>query len=79
MSRSYTSSPPCASMACSGTPLPFFILIYRGRVSTLGTCDIFMKEVQPLRDKHDKLRIVERALFFSGELTIPTIRVAVRR
>jgi hypothetical protein len=24
MSRSYTSSPPSASMACSGTALPFF-------------------------------------------------------
>jgi hypothetical protein len=27
MSRSYTSSPPCASMACCGTPLPFDIYI----------------------------------------------------
>jgi hypothetical protein len=26
MSRSYTSSPPCASMACSGTALLYFIL-----------------------------------------------------
>jgi hypothetical protein len=26
MSRSYTSSPPCASMACSGTTLLFFLL-----------------------------------------------------
>jgi hypothetical protein len=26
MSRSYTSSPPCASMACSGTPLLYFTL-----------------------------------------------------
>jgi hypothetical protein len=26
MSRSYTSSPPCATMMCSGTALPFTIL-----------------------------------------------------
>jgi hypothetical protein len=26
MSRSYTSSPPCASMACSGTPLPLILV-----------------------------------------------------
>jgi hypothetical protein len=37
-----------------------------------------MNEVQPLRDKHDKLKIQERALFFSGELIIPAISVAVR-
>jgi hypothetical protein len=37
-----------------------------------------MKEVQPLRDKHDKLKIKERALFFTGELIIPAIGVAVR-
>jgi hypothetical protein len=37
-----------------------------------------MKEVQPLRDKHDKLKIKERALFFTGELLIPAIGVAVR-
>jgi hypothetical protein len=37
-----------------------------------------MKEVQPLRDKHDKLKINECALFFTGELIIPAIRVAVR-
>jgi hypothetical protein len=49
-----------------------------GRVPNLGRCDIFMKEVQPLGDKHDKLKIEERDLFFSGELIIPTIGVAVR-
>jgi hypothetical protein len=37
-----------------------------------------MKEVQPPRDKHDKLKIKERALFFTGELIIPAIGVAVR-
>jgi hypothetical protein len=37
-----------------------------------------MKEVQPLREKHDKLKIKERALSFTGELTIPAIGVAVR-
>jgi hypothetical protein len=37
-----------------------------------------MKEVQPLRDKHNKLKIKERALFFTGELIIPAIDVAVR-
>jgi hypothetical protein len=42
-----------------------------GRVPKLGRCDIFMKEVQPLRDKHDKL-------FFTGELIKPAIGVAVR-
>jgi hypothetical protein len=30
MSRSYTSSPPCASMACSGTPLPLHTYITDG-------------------------------------------------
>jgi hypothetical protein len=29
MSRSYTSSPPSASMACSGTALPFFMVMER--------------------------------------------------
>jgi hypothetical protein len=37
-----------------------------------------MKEVQPLRDKHDKLKIKKRALFFTGELIIPAFSVAVR-
>jgi hypothetical protein len=37
-----------------------------------------MKEVQPLRDKHDKLKLKERALFFTGEQIIPAIGVAVR-
>jgi hypothetical protein len=37
-----------------------------------------MKDVQPLRDKHDKLNIKERALFFAGELIIPAVGVAVR-
>jgi hypothetical protein len=37
-----------------------------------------MKEVQPLRHKHDKLKIKERALFFTGELIITAISVAVR-
>jgi hypothetical protein len=49
-----------------------------GRIPNLGRCDIFMKEVQPLRDKHVKLKIKERALFFTGKLIIPTIGVAVR-
>jgi hypothetical protein len=46
--------------------------------TNLGRCDIFMKEVQPPRDKHDKLKIKERALFFTGELIIPAIRIAVK-
>jgi hypothetical protein len=37
-----------------------------------------MKEVQPFRDKHDKLKIKERALFFTGEKIIPAIGIAVR-
>jgi hypothetical protein len=37
-----------------------------------------MKEVQPLRDKHDKLKTKERALLSAGELLIPAIDVAVR-
>jgi hypothetical protein len=37
-----------------------------------------MKEVQPLRDKHDKLKIKKRALFFTGEPFIPAIGVVVR-
>jgi hypothetical protein len=49
-----------------------------GRVPNLGRCDIFMKEVQPLGDKHNKLKIKERALLFTGELIIPAIGVAVR-
>jgi hypothetical protein len=48
------------------------------RVRNLGKYDIFMKEAQPLRDKHDKLKIKERALFFTGELIVPTIGVAMR-
>jgi hypothetical protein len=48
----------------------------RGRAPNLGRCDIFMKEVQPLRHKHDELKIKERALFFTGELIIPAISVA---
>jgi hypothetical protein len=43
-----------------------------------GVCDIFIKEVQPLRKKHDKLNIKERAVLFTGELLIPAIDVAVR-
>jgi hypothetical protein len=50
----------------------------RGRATNLERCDIFMKEVQPLRDKHDKLKIKEGALFFTGELIISAISVAVR-
>jgi hypothetical protein len=37
-----------------------------------------MKDVQPLRDKHDKLKIKERALPSAGELLIPAIGAAVR-
>jgi hypothetical protein len=37
-----------------------------------------MKEVQLLRDKHDKLKIKARALFSAGELITPAIGVAVR-
>jgi hypothetical protein len=37
-----------------------------------------MKKVQPLHDKHDKLKIKERALLFTGELIIPAIGVAMR-
>jgi hypothetical protein len=37
-----------------------------------------MKVVQPFRDKHDKLEIKERALFFTGKLIIPAVGVAVR-
>jgi hypothetical protein len=49
-----------------------------GRVPNLGRCDIFMKKVQPLRDKHDKLKIKECALFFTGDLIIPAVGVVVR-
>jgi hypothetical protein len=52
--------------------------MYRGRATNLGRCDIFMKEVQLLRDKHDNLKIKERALFFTGELVTSVIGVAVR-
>jgi hypothetical protein len=55
----------------------FFRNVGRGRATNLGRCDIFMKEVHPLRDKHDKLKIKERALFFTGELIIPAIGGAV--
>jgi hypothetical protein len=37
-----------------------------------------MKKVQPLRDKHDKLKIKDRAVLFTGELIISAIGVAVR-
>jgi hypothetical protein len=37
-----------------------------------------MKEVQPIRDKHDKLKIKERALLSADELLIPAIGIAVR-
>jgi hypothetical protein len=32
-------------------------LFNSGKVTNLGRCSIFMKEVQPFRDKHDKLKI----------------------
>jgi hypothetical protein len=54
------------------------VTIDRGRETNLGRGDIFVKEAQPLRDKHDKLKIKERALLFTGELIIPAISVAVR-
>jgi hypothetical protein len=50
----------------------------RGRAPNLGRCDIFVKEVQSLCDKNDKLKVKERALFFTGELITPAIGVAVR-
>jgi hypothetical protein len=59
-------------------------VVYEGRatnlarVPNLGEVRYFMKEVQPFRDKHDKLKIKERTLFFTGELIFPAIRVAVR-
>jgi hypothetical protein len=61
-----------------GRKQPYYFFLGRGRATNLGRCNIFMKEVQPLRDKHDKLKIKERALFFTGELIITTIGVAVR-
>jgi hypothetical protein len=34
-------------------------------------CDISMKEMQSLQDKHEKLKVKERALFLTGVVTFP--------
>jgi hypothetical protein len=49
----------------------------RGRAPNVGKCDIFMKEVQPRPDNHEKVEIKENALFLSGVILISCIDVAV--
>jgi hypothetical protein len=50
MSRSYTSSPPCASMACSGTALLYFTKYYYGdqiKEDEMGvTCSTHMEKTR---------------------------------
>jgi hypothetical protein len=54
MIRSYTSFPPCASVACSGTTLPFFILF--------GTAFFLLRLWTSTRGK------TERSLKFTAEV-----------
>jgi hypothetical protein len=39
MSRSYTSSPPSASMACNETALLYFYFLYMLSYAGIGLCD----------------------------------------